>query len=161
MIKERIELCDGLEACFDTERNLYKVVINWLNRDIDIWLSTSNYHDENEVAGMIASFEKFYNDKENLLARGQNDIKENLLPYIAEHESPEELLPYPKVLPDDFDADYWLTDAYVIGGIDQYIDVQLNFNRYDDEDRFEELSILRTLNNNSVEYLAGQAPVDL
>lgn len=160
MINNRIELCDGLTGFFDEIRNMYVVKVPWLGRKVDFWLSSSDYESEENIEGLKKAFEVVYNGRDNYLAKGKSSIREKLLPYIASYEPEDEILSYPKVSIDDFDADYWLTDVYVQGGFGMD-SVQFNFNPEDDEDRFDEISVEIYLDDNSVCYNAGNMPVDL
>ncbi len=161
MIKDKIELCDGIVAIYDEERTMYKAVVHWLGRDIEVWVSSDPYESEEELNYSIKTFERFWLDRDKYLKMGQDDIRDKLLPYIAEHEAPNGILPYPKVSPDGFDSEYWLTSVYIIALENFYTDVQLNFNKEDDEFGDSELSVKRDLNTGDVEYTASFEPITI
>lgn len=154
MFNNRIDLCDELTGFFDEDRNMYMVSIPWLGRKVVFWLSSSDYASEDDIAGLKKAFEVVYRDRDAMLAKGKKYIRERLLPYIASHESDNEYLSYPEVSVDDFDADYWLTDVYVMGGFGMD-SVQFNFNPEDDDERYSEISINMFLDDDDIEYFAG------
>jgi len=153
MINDQIEVYDGFKALFDEEKNVYIFKAPWLGRDIEIWLSSGAYEDEEDMKCLLEKFEQFWTQKETYLSKGQIDIKEKLLPYIATHENPIGF-PYPKVSADDFDADYWLTSVYIIA--DKYgADAQLNFNKEDDYLGDDQLSVVQDMNGDYVSFQAA------
>ena len=160
MINNRIELCDGLIGFFDEFRNMYVVKVPLLGRKIEFWLSSSDYESEEDIEGVGKAFEIVYNGRDEFLSNGKNCIREKLLPYLASCDPDDDYGSYPKVSVDDFDADYWLTDVYVLGGCGMD-SVRFNFNPEEDEERFNEISVEIYLDDNSVCYNAGNMPVDL
>lgn len=161
MVRRTIELINGFKATFNEEQNVYELKVPWLGREIDIWLSSGYYEDAAEMDCLAKAFERFWNEKQDLLRMAQDDIKDKLIPYISEHESPMKFLPYPKVTRDDFDAEYWLTSVYIVAMTDTYNDVQFNFNKFDDENHYEELSVNRDVYSGYISFDAGLNPVDI
>ena len=145
MINRRLELCDGIVASFDDEKNVYICNVAWLGRDIEIWLSASDYND-NEIKSLKLTFEKFWNERQSLLAASQNDIKERVIPYIAKKRDSNEYSLFSEVSADDFDADYWLTSVYIVSDLDgDYGEVQMNFYKDGNEDNDENFLVSRDL----------------
>lgn len=135
MFRNSLDLCNGFVASFNEERNVYICYVHWLGRDIEIWLSAGDYEDDIEVSSLVKTFEKFWNEKGQLLTACQNDIKERVIPYVARKNASSKVTWYPEVTADDFDADYWLTSVYVLCEIDGGIgEIQMNFYKDGDED---------------------------
>ncbi|MBR6404270.1 MAG: hypothetical protein IKS48_12885 [Eubacterium sp.] len=135
MFNDRLELCNGIVASFNDERNVYICYVPWLGRDIEVWLSAGDYEDDIEIRSLEKTFEKFWNDKSQLLTASQVDIKEKVIPYIVKKNASLKIPRYKEITADDFDADYWLTSIYVLcdvgGGIGE---IQMNFYKDGDED---------------------------
>ena len=161
MVKSSVELCDGIVAKYNEERTMYEAKVKWLGRDIELWLSSDPSESEEELEFTVKTFERFWTEKEKYLMMGQVDIKEKLLPYIASHKSLTGIIPYPEVSSDDFDAEYWLTSIYIIALEGFYTDLQLNFNKEDDEFGDGELSIKRDLDTGHIEYTAAFEPITI
>ena len=102
MFNRRLELCDGIVASFDDEKNVYICNVAWLGRDIEIWLSASDY-DEYEIKSLKITFEKFWNERADLLKASQNDIREKVIPYIASKRAAKKYSTFPDVSVDDFE----------------------------------------------------------
>ena len=158
MIRNTIELNDGFKATFDAEQNVYKLKVPWLGREIEIWLSAGDYEDEEELDCLTRAFERFWTEKKELLRMAQDDIRDELIPYISEHESTIKFLPYPEVTRDDFDAEYWLMSVYIIAMSDSDNDVKFNFNK-EDENPGKELSVTRGMESGYISFDAGLNPV--
>ena len=161
MIENKIEVYGGFVATFDEERYTYKFFVPWLSRNIEVWLSSGDLEDEKEMDHLKKTFERFWVDKDKYLKMGQDDIKSKLIPYISTHKSDIPHLNYPKVSPDDFDAEYWLTSVYISAMTDSYTDVQLNFNKEDDELNLDELSVRRDINTGYLEFYAAFNPITI
>ncbi|MBR5973562.1 MAG: hypothetical protein IK020_00090 [Clostridiales bacterium] len=160
MFNNRTELCDNLVGYFNEERNMYEVQVPWLGRKVVFWLSSGDYDDDHEMDCLKKAFETVYNRRDDFLTMAKTNIREKLLPYIASHEPSDSFLPYPKVSVDDFDADYWLTDVYVLGDSCDMDEVQFNFNPEDDEERFSEISALISLHSGRIDYFVGYVLVN-
>ena len=154
MINRRLELCDGIVASFDDEKNVYICNVAWLGREIEIWLSAGDY-DDDEIKSLKLTFEKFWNERSSLLTASQNDIKERVIPYIAKERASNEYSFFSDVSADDFDADYWLTSVYIVGDLEgDYGEVQLNFFKDGDEDNGENFSVSRDLRSGFLTFYA-------
>ena len=135
MFKNKLELCNGIVASFNEKQNVYICYVPWLGRDIEIWLSAGDYEDDIEVCSLVKTFEKFWNDKVQLLTASQVDIKERVIPYMVKKNASLVIPWYKEVTADDFDADYWLTSVYVISDVGGGIgEIQMNFYKDGDED---------------------------
>lgn len=154
MFKEEIELCNGVTAIFSDSDNVYLCSVPWHSRSIEVKFSTGKYSDEAQIEGLKATFERFWNNRETFNSDAQSDIKENLLPYIATHESSFELLPFPKVSEDDFDAEYWLDSVYILYS-DGDAEVQMNYDKDGDELHSGELSVRISLDSDYRTYIAA------
>lgn len=153
MFNSRLELCDGIVASFNEEKNVYICHVAWLGREIEIWLSSGDYSDVSEINSLKMTFEKFWNEKVDFLTISQSDIKERLIPYIAKKRASDKKSLYREVSEDDFDAEYWLTSVYIIGTIDEaYGEVQMNFYKNGDEDLFESFFVSRDIDSGYVTF---------
>ncbi|MBR4994098.1 MAG: hypothetical protein IKY04_07585 [Lachnospiraceae bacterium] len=162
MFTEKIELCDGIVAIFNEERNVYICCAAWLGRDIEICLSAGDYDDESEMDNLKRTFEKFWNERADLLKASQNDIREKVIPYIASKRAAKKYSTFPDVSVDDFDADYWLTSVYVLSGFDEdFGEIQMNFYKNANEDIFDCFFVSRDLNNGYLTfYVDGEIITD-
>ncbi|MCQ2502936.1 MAG: hypothetical protein MJ084_04255 [Saccharofermentans sp.] len=135
MFNQRLDLCDGIVASFNEEQNVFICYVHWLGRDIEIWLSAGDYNDDIEINSLVKTFEKFWNEKSQLLKASQNDVKEKIIPYVVKKNASSKTPWYPEVTVDDFDAEFWLTSVYVLCEVDGGIgEIQMNFYRNGDED---------------------------
>ena len=153
MINERIELCDGISAAFNYDNNVYICYVAWLGRDIEIWLSAGDYEDSAEIDSLRKSFEKFWTERSSFLTASQNDIKEKVIPYIANKRAADKHSTLPEVSVDDFDADYWLTSVYICSGFEEELgEIQMNFYKDGDEDSYECFWVSRDLSNGDLTF---------
>ena len=153
MYNERIELCNGISAVFNYEKDVYICRLAWLGRDIEVWLSSGDYEDEPEIENLKLTFEKFWNEKGSLLTASQNDIREKVIPYIHRERATNKYSVFPDVSADDFDADYWLTSVFICSGFEEDLgEVQLNFYKDCDEDSGESFFVSHDLSSGNVTF---------
>ena len=133
--------------------------MTWLGREIEIWLSASDY-DDYEIKSLKITFEKFWNERQSLLAASQNDIKERVIPYIAKKRASIEYSLFSEVSADDFDADYWLTSVYIVSDLDgDYGEVQMNFYKDGNEDNYENFLVSRDLISGYLTFYVDSFPI--
>ncbi len=151
---DRIELGDGIIAILG-ENDIFSCIIAWLGREITVELYACEVDSNEGVESIKRAFDKFWNNKSVFLKQYQNDIIEKLLPYIAENESPASFLPYPKVTEEDFYADYWLSNIYIMTN-EGFDEMQFFFNKTDGSEEDNCLSVNRYLDNGDiVSFTAG------
>lgn len=144
---DRIELCNGIIA-YIGEGNVYECKVPWLGREIKVRLYSGDKEEDTIIESIKKVFEDFWNDKDNILKKFQNDITEKYIPYATAHEDSV----YLKLTEDDFFADYWLSEIYIgTGEFDD--DMQLSFCTENDEN---EISVHRDMETDTIlEFFNG------
>lgn len=144
---EKIELCNGIIA-YIGEGDVYECKVPWLGREIKVRLYSSDEEEDAIIESIKKVFEDYWNDKDNILKKFQNDIIEKYIPYVAAHEDSV----YLKLTEDDFFADYWLSEIYIgTGEFDN--DMQFSFCTENDE---SEISVHRDMETDTIlEFFNG------
>ena len=151
MANDRIELTNGFVAYLG-EGEVYSCKVPWLGREIKVGIYSTDEDSETSVESIKKAFENFWADKNSILKVAQNDIVEKYIPYVAEHKNPDAMFPYLKISEDDFYADYWLTEIYMVTG-EYGSEMQITF---ESEDGENSISVHRDLDSGSIiEFFDG------
>ena len=145
----KLELCDGIVADYDSDRDCFFIRVKCLGKKVDLELFALEEDDVAELENLKNTFKKFWEQRDQLLELSQKTIKDTIIPNINRKielkkdkpaPKPKKIVisnvqqfpkpTYPDITVEEFEKDYRLTTITVSSGCDyKFGDVTLRFEK--------------------------------
>ena len=167
---DKLELCDGIVADYDDDRECFFTRVERLGEKVNLELFVLEDEDVAEIENLKQTFMKFWRQRDQLITRSQDAIKEKIIPDINRKKElkkdppdpkPKKIVirnvpqfekpTYPDITVEEFQKEYRLHTITVSSGSDyKYGDVILDYRKGDDSS--DGITVRIDLSNEDVDY---------